>query len=189
MWLKELTVTQVGACKADYNRILVGQSRKNGNAAGCEKTRRQEWRRFGDKKSKAVDRAKYCVAAPLLKNWQWKCVIQNKEMINESSKESQTKKEKKTNVKETPGQNKLFFIDCQWLVKTNCATFIFIGKLGNKYCLASFGPASLSVPSSMLLSPDLSSCGPKLMPLYCCDMKLCGDGVGRYGLNGSHQLL
>ena len=29
-------------------------------------------------------------------------------------------------------ENKLIFIDCQWLVKTNCATFIFIGKLSKK---------------------------------------------------------
>ena len=35
-------------------------------------------------------------------------------------------------LKGTPGYDKLNFIDCQWLVKTNGATFIFIGKLGKK---------------------------------------------------------
>ena len=34
-------------------------------------------------------------------------------------------------------------------------------------------------------SPAFLSCGPKLRPLYFCEMNLCGDGVGRYGLNGS----
>ena len=55
--------------------------------------------------------------------------------------------------------------------------------------LPCFGPASLSVPSGMALSPDFLSCGPKLIrPLYC-DMNLCGDGVGRYGFDGSRQLV
>ena len=46
-------------------------------------------------------------------------------------------------IKETPGyRHKLILIDSQWLVKTNGATFIFIEKLGKKFCLASFGPAS-----------------------------------------------
>ena len=57
------------------------------------------------------------------------------------------------------------------------------------FFLASFGRASLSVPSYISQSPDFSSFGPKLRPLYCCDTNLCGDRVGRWGLNGSPQLL
>ena len=54
--------------------------------------------------------------------------------------------------KGTPGyKNKLILNDYQWLVKTNGATFIFIGKLGNKFLPGQFRPclffASLSVPS------------------------------------------
>ena len=90
-------------------------------------------------------------------------------------------------------ENKLFIIDSQWLMKTNGATFIFTGKLGNEFLRGQFWNclsfASLSVPSGMALSPDFLSCWPKLRPLYCCDMKLCDDGVWRYGLNGSRQLL
>ena len=75
----------------------------------------------------------------------------------------------------------------------NGAPFIFIEKLGNEVLPGQFWPclsfASLSVPSGMALSPDFLSCGPKLRPLYCCDMNLCGDGVGRQGLNGFRQLL
>ena len=80
-------------------------------------------------------------------------------------------------------KNKLIFIDCQWLVKINGATFIFIGKLGNKSLPGQFWPclsfASLLVPSSMAPSLDFWSCGQKFRPLYCCDMNLFGDGVGR----------
>ena len=76
-----------------------------------------------------------------------------------------------------------FPIDCKWLVKLNGATFIFIGKLGNKFLPGQFWPclsfASLSVSSGMALSPDFWSCGPKLRHLYCCDLKLWGDGVGK----------
>ena len=39
----------------------------------------------------------------------------------------------------TPGyKNKLILIDCQWLVKTNGATFIFIEKLDNKFLPGQF---------------------------------------------------
>ena len=100
----------------------------------------------------------------------------------------------KIHIKENPGNKyKLIFIHCQWLVKTNGVTSIFIEKLGNTFLPGQFWPclcfASLSVPSGMGQSPDFSSCGPKLRPLYCCDMKLCGDGVGRQDLNRSRQLL
>ena len=78
-------------------------------------------------------------------------------------------------------------------MKTNGATFNFIRKLGKKILPGQFWPClsfdSLSVPSGMDLSPDFLSCGPKLRSLYCCDMHLCGHGVGRYDLNGFHQLL
>ena len=96
-------------------------------------------------------------------------------------------------LKGTPGYDKLNFIDCQWLVKTNGATFIFIEKLGNTFLLGLVWPcpffASLSVPSGMALSPDFLCCGPKLRPLCCCNLNLCGDGVRRWGLNVFHQLL
>ena len=80
--------------------------------------------------------------------------------------------------KGTPGyKQKLILIDSQRFVKT---------KLGDKLLpLASFGPASLlplfQYPrgSGMALSPVFLSCGPKLRPLCCCDIHLCGDGVGR----------
>ena len=96
-------------------------------------------------------------------------------------------------IKGTPGyKNKYIFIDCQWLVKTNGAAFIFIGKLGNKFLPGQFWPclssAYPSVPSGIAISPDFWSCGPKHRPLYCCDMKLWSDGVRRWGLNGSRQL-
>ena len=50
------------------------------------------------------------------------------------------------------------------ICKTNGANFIFLKKFGEK-CLPG-----------------------QLKPLYCCDMKLCGDWVGIYGLNGYYQL-
>ena len=65
----------------------------------------------------------------------------------------------------------------------NGDTFMFVGKVGDKFLPGQFWPclsfASLSVPSGMALSPDFLSCGPKLGPLYCCDMNLFGDVVGR----------
>ena len=89
--------------------------------------------------------------------------------------------------KGTPGhKNKLILIDSRWLVKTNSATSIFIGKLGNTFMPGQFWPclsfASLSGPSSMALSPDFWSCGPKLRPLHWCDMNLFSDGVTTWGL-------
>ena len=61
--------------------------------------------------------------------------------------------------------------------------FIFVRKSGNQFLTVQFWPclpfASLSVPSGMALSPDFLSCGLNLRPLYCCNMNLCGDGVGR----------
>ena len=85
-------------------------------------------------------------------------------------------------IKETPGyKNNSTLIESQLLVKTNSATFIFIGKLSNKFLPGQFWPclsfASLSVPSCIALSPDFWSCGPKIRPLHGCDMKLCNDGV------------
>ena len=78
-------------------------------------------------------------------------------------------------------------------MKTNGATFILIGKLGNTCLPGQFWPwlsfASLSVPLGKALSQDFLSCGPKLRPLYCYDIELCGDRVGRYGSNGSFQSL
>ena len=72
-------------------------------------------------------------------------------------------------------KNKFIFIDCQWLVKTNGATFVFIEHLSNKFLPGQFWPclsfASLSVPSVMVLSPK--SCGPKLRRVYSYDMNLC----------------
>ena len=92
--------------------------------------------------------------------------------------------------KGTPGyRNKLILIHSQWLVSTNGATFIFIGKLGNKFLPVQFWP---SLSSSALRH------GPKSWFLILWTKahaslllwyKLCGDGVVRYGLNGSHQLL
>ena len=87
-------------------------------------------------------------------------------------------------IKGTPGyENKLTLIDSHWLVKTNGVTFIFVWSLGDKFLPSQFWPflsfSSLSVPSGMALSPEFLSCGPKLRPLYCCDMNLCCDGVGR----------
>ena len=60
-----------------------------------------------------------------------------------------------SSIKGTPGnRRKLIFIACE-LVKTNGAIFIFIEKSGKKNVgQHSFGPASLSVPSGMALSPD-----------------------------------
>ena len=97
-------------------------------------------------------------------------------------------------IKGTPGyENKLIFIDSQLLLKTKGATFNFMEKLGNRFLPGQFWPclsfASLSVPSGMAQSPDFWSCGPQLRPLYCCDLKLCCGGVGRWGLIGSLQLL
>ena len=85
------------------------------------------------------------------------------------------------NDKWTPGyKNKFILIDSQWLVKTNGATFIFIGKLGNKFLPGQFwlclSFASLSVTSGLAPSPDFWSCEPKLRHLYCFDMKLCVMG-------------
>ena len=96
-------------------------------------------------------------------------------------------------IKGTPGcKNKLILIDSQLFGKTNGVTFIFIEKLGDTFLPDQFWQclsfASLSVPSSMAFSPDFWSCEPTLKPLYCCDMKLCGDWVGIYGLNGYYQL-
>ena len=86
-----------------------------------------------------------------------------------------------SDVRGTPGyKNKLIFIDCQGLGKTNDA--ILLSSYGNQatnFRLATFGPASLSVPSGVVLSHDFLTCGPKLRPLYCYDMNLCGDGVRR----------
>ena len=87
-------------------------------------------------------------------------------------------------IKGTPGyKNKLIWIDSQWLVKTNGAIVFFIGKLRRKFLPDQFWSclsfASLSVPSGIALSPAFWSCGPKLRPLYYCDMKLCGETVGR----------
>ena len=43
------------------------------------------------------------------------------------------------NFKGTPGyKNMVIFIDCQWLVKTNFASFNFIGKLGYKFLPGQF---------------------------------------------------
>ena len=72
--------------------------------------------------------------------------------------------------KGNPGyKNNFILIDSRWLVKTNGATFIFIGKLGNKILPVQFWSclsfASLSVPSGMAQSLDLS-CTPKLRPLF-----------------------
>ena len=64
--------------------------------------------------------------------------------------------------------------------------------VGNKF-LASFGPASLF---SLFRGPQAWPqvmisylVGPKLRPFYCCDLRLCVDRVGRYGVNGFHHLL
>ena len=85
------------------------------------------------------------------------------------------------NFRGTPGyENKFIFIDCQSLVKTNGATLIFIGELGNKKKLpGQFRPCLSFSASGMTLSPDFFSCGPKLRHLNCCKMPLFGDGVGR----------
>ena len=87
-------------------------------------------------------------------------------------------------IKGTAGYiNKGIFLDCQWSVKTNGATFIFRGTLGNEFLLGQFWPClsftSLSVPSGMAPSPDFWSCVPKLRPFLSCDSKLCDDGVVR----------
>ena len=80
-------------------------------------------------------------------------------------------------IKETPGyKNKLIFIDCQWLVKTDDATFIFIEKLGNTFLPGQFWPC--------LSFSDLRH-GPKSWFLVLCTKaqaslllwyELCGDG-------------
>ena len=64
-----------------------------------------------------------------------------------------------TAFKGTPAfKTTLIFTDCQLLVKTNGATYIFIEKLDNTFLPGQFwlrlSFASLSVPLGMGLSPD-----------------------------------
>ena len=97
-------------------------------------------------------------------------------------------------LKGTPGYKyKSIYIHSQWFLKMNGATFICVEILGKHFgpgqCWSCLWCASLSVPSGMAIRPDFWSCGPLLRPLYCCDKKLCSDGVGRSGLKGFHQLL